>query len=70
MKSIATISAAVAVLSGTADAFWRMECHSRSGLARIDPLVEPGEIANHGHAIHGGSGKYIATFTCEELLWV
>jgi hypothetical protein len=70
MKSIATITAAVAVLSGTADAFWRMECRSRSGLARIDPLVEKGKVANHGHAIHGGSGKYIAIFISGSLVWI
>jgi hypothetical protein len=70
MKSIATISAAVAVLSGTANAFWRMDCHSRTGLARIDPLVEKGKVANHGHAIHGGNGKYIAIFSYEGLVWI
>lgn len=43
-------------LTGTASAFWRMECRSRSGLARIDPLINPGEISAHAHAIHGGSG--------------
>ncbi|KAF2467856.1 WSC domain-containing protein [Lindgomyces ingoldianus] len=55
MKSATSFAAIVGLLSGAADAFWRMECHSRTGLARIDPLVEPNEIANHGHVIHGGS---------------
>lgn len=67
MKSIATISAAVAVLSGAADAFWRMECRSRSGLARIDPLTDPGVVSQHGHAIHGGSNFGMET-TFEDLL--
>lgn len=58
MKSITTLSAAAAVLSGTAEAFWRMDCHSRSGLARIDPIVTPGKISSHAHAIHGGGSKY------------
>jgi hypothetical protein len=33
-----------------------MECRARSGLARIDPLVSNGSIAEHVHAIHGSSG--------------
>lgn len=37
------------------DAFWRMPCMGRTGLARIDPIVQPGEAANHAHAIHGGN---------------
>jgi hypothetical protein len=57
MKSTAGIAATVALLSGAADAFWRMPCQARSGLARMDPLVEPGQVANHAHAIHGGGGK-------------
>ena len=57
MKTISKLSAAAAVLSGTADAFWRMECHARSGLARIDPIVTPGKISSHAHAIHGGSSR-------------
>ncbi|KAI6377537.1 hypothetical protein MCOR25_002519 [Pyricularia grisea] len=39
-----------------ANAFWRMECRARSGLARIDPLISPGEVAQHLHSIHGGGG--------------
>lgn len=39
------------------NAFWRMECRARSGLARIDPLISPGEVAQHLHSIHGGGGK-------------
>ena len=38
------------------DAFWRMPCLARSGLARIDPLVAYGSISEHAHAIHGSSG--------------
>ena len=57
MKSVTSITAAVALLSGAADAFWRMECKSRLGLARLDPVVEPDEVASHAHVIHGGSSK-------------
>ncbi|KAK0703208.1 hypothetical protein B0T26DRAFT_815318 [Lasiosphaeria miniovina] len=47
--------AVLAAVSG-ATAFWRMECHSRLGIARIDPLISPGEVAQHAHSIHGSSG--------------
>ncbi|OAQ85857.1 WSC domain-containing protein [Purpureocillium lilacinum] len=39
-----------------ANAFWRMECPGRVGLARMDPIVNPGSVSNHVHAIHGSSG--------------
>jgi hypothetical protein len=55
--------------SASASAFWRMPCRARSGLARIDPLVSPGTMGEHAHAIHGGSGKLILTFPCPNL-WV
>ncbi|KAF2448825.1 hypothetical protein P171DRAFT_352724 [Karstenula rhodostoma CBS 690.94] len=66
MKSITTLSAAAALLSGTAEAFWRMECHSRSGLARIDPIVTPGKLSTHAHAIHGG-GNFGMSATYDDL---
>jgi hypothetical protein len=47
----------VAAFVASTNAFWRMECKGRSGLARIDPLVSPGEVAQHVHAIHGSGGK-------------
>ncbi|KAK0635356.1 hypothetical protein B0T17DRAFT_485782 [Bombardia bombarda] len=45
----------LATVSGAA-AFWRMECRGRAGLARIDPLVNPGEVGQHVHHIHASSG--------------
>jgi hypothetical protein len=57
MKSAVAFSAAAAVLSGTADAFWRMPCTSRTALGRIDPIVDFGVVSSHGHTIHGGSSK-------------
>lgn len=54
MKAISAIS--IAQLLVPASAFWRMECRGRVGLARVDPLVSPGEVAQHVHAIHGSSG--------------
>lgn len=55
MKTFTTLSAASALLAGSADAFWRMECTSRTGYSRLDPIVNPGEISSHAHAIHGGN---------------
>ncbi|KAI1485875.1 hypothetical protein F5X96DRAFT_290900 [Biscogniauxia mediterranea] len=42
--------------SSLANAFWRMECRGVTGYARIDPLVNPDEIAAHAHTVHGSSG--------------
>ncbi|KAF1934731.1 WSC domain-containing protein [Clathrospora elynae] len=66
MKSVASLSAAVAVLSGTTNAFWRMPCHDRIGLERLDPIVDPGTASSHGHTIHGGSNFGMST-TYEDL---
>lgn len=38
-------------------AFWRMECHGRAGVARIDPIMDAGVISPHVHVVHGSSGK-------------
>ncbi|KAF5012454.1 hypothetical protein FDECE_1506 [Fusarium decemcellulare] len=53
LKSFVAVSAG---LIGGAHAFWRMECPGRVGLARLDPIVDPGKISPHVHAIHGSSG--------------
>jgi hypothetical protein len=58
MKSATTFSVAAALLSGSAEAFWRMPCHSRTAFLRLDPIVDPGVASSHGHVIHGGSSKY------------
>ena len=42
-------------------ALWRMECHGRTGLARIDPLIDPDRPSTHVHALHGSSGKSTET---------
>ncbi|KAF2717495.1 hypothetical protein K431DRAFT_333967 [Polychaeton citri CBS 116435] len=52
MKTTHAVSALALV--GNAAAFWRMPCRSRTGLGRIDPIVDPGTISSHVHAIHGG----------------
>lgn len=66
MKSAASLSAAVALLSGTTNAFWRMPCFSRTTLARLDPIVDPGTASSHGHTIHGGSN--FAEITTYDML--
>lgn len=49
--------ACLALFPSYANAFWRLPCRGRSGLARLDPIVEPGEISGHVHAVHGGGSK-------------
>ncbi|KFY82050.1 hypothetical protein V500_10863 [Pseudogymnoascus sp. VKM F-4518 (FW-2643)] len=62
-----TAATAAAVLAGSAEAFWRMECRGRSGLARLDPLVNPGVASTHAHTIFGSSGFTESSGT-DELL--
>lgn len=45
-------------LASGANAFWRMECPGRLDVARMDPIVNPGDTSSHAHAIHGSSGKF------------
>lgn len=59
MKSAASLSTAVALLSGTANAFWRMPCHDPIALARLDPIVDRDVASAHAHTIHGGNSTYI-----------
>lgn len=65
-----TLAKAMAVLAfaTTSNAFWRMECRSKSGMARIDPLVNFGVPGEHVHAVHGGSGKSLNSTTVFILL--
>lgn len=60
--SLFEMALGLALLTGQTDAFWRMECRGRSGLARIDPLVNPGAMSAHAHTIAGGSGKFMSIF--------
>ncbi|CZT21443.1 related to glyoxal oxidase precursor [Ramularia collo-cygni] len=65
MKSFSTTVATLA-LAGSAAAFWRMPCRSQTGVARIDPLVAPGSIADHSHIVFGG-GNFGQTTNYEDL---
>lgn len=60
------VFAAATTLVGSASAFWRMPCRSRTGLARMDPIVDPGKISEHAHVIHGG-GNFGLNATYEDL---
>jgi hypothetical protein len=64
-KLLSALSAAS--LLGLADAFWRMECPGRVGLARIDPIMNPGGFATHVHSIHGSSGISQTSITADLL---
>ncbi|RFU81240.1 glyoxal oxidase precursor [Trichoderma arundinaceum] len=64
LKSVVAVTAG---LVAVADAFWRMECQGRVGLARMDPIVYPGEDSPHLHAIHGSSA-FSETSGTSELL--
>jgi hypothetical protein len=58
MKSFtATSAAGVLAYAATVAAFWRMPCRSSTGIARIDPIVNPGTVADHAHMIFGGGSQ-------------
>lgn len=50
------LAAVLLFLSGVA-AFWRMPCRSQTGVGRLDPIMDPGVIADHVHTIHGGGSE-------------
>ncbi|CAG8899855.1 unnamed protein product [Penicillium egyptiacum] len=54
LKLTAVVMACFALFPSYANAFWRLPCRGRSGLARVDPIVDPGEVSGHVHAVHGG----------------
>lgn len=57
MRPATALVMGLAAFSGMADAFWRLPCRGRSGLARVDPLMDPGKPSYHVHAVHGSSGE-------------
>ncbi|KAJ5958402.1 uncharacterized protein N7479_005552 [Penicillium vulpinum] len=56
IRLTAIAMACLALFPSYTTAFWRLPCRGRSGVARIDPIVEPGEISSHAHAVHGAGG--------------
>ncbi|KAK0752218.1 hypothetical protein B0T18DRAFT_317844 [Schizothecium vesticola] len=66
MKASTSLAILGAAING-ADAFFRMPCRGMLGIARLDPLVNPGEIAHHAHNIHGSNG-FSESATYEDLI--
>ncbi|KAI0835291.1 hypothetical protein F5Y06DRAFT_137624 [Hypoxylon sp. FL0890] len=67
---MATKTLSALFLLGTirdAAAFWRMECRGRSGLARMDPIMDAGVVSPHIHTVHGSSGFSLAA-TYDDLI--
>ena len=63
-----TTAVAVSILSfvGHSNAFWRMECRSSVGMARLDPLVYPNQLGTHVHDVFG-SGGFSESCTYDDL---
>lgn len=63
-----TTAAALTLVSG-AHAFCRMPCRTETGVARMDPIVDPGQIADHVHTIAGSGSEYsIERLEIEQLV--
>ena len=58
MKAWQVLGAAAGI-AGSANAFFRMECHHQTGYGRMDPIVDTGEISAHVHAFTGSNGKFM-----------
>ncbi|KAI1178417.1 hypothetical protein F4777DRAFT_575953 [Nemania sp. FL0916] len=56
MTSKTLTTFAILGMSSMADAFWRMECRGSTGVARMDPIMDPNKISGHAHTVHGSSG--------------
>lgn len=52
-----TVAVTALALAGSANAFWRLPCRGRTGLGRIDPIMDANTISDHVHTIHGGNSK-------------
>jgi hypothetical protein len=59
----ATSAAGILAYATTVAAFWRMPCRSSTGIGRIDPIVNPGQVADHAHLIFGGGNFHPTTNT-------
>ncbi|KAJ5980903.1 hypothetical protein N7481_008201 [Penicillium waksmanii] len=66
LRRMAVLLASLAAFP-VADAFWRLPCRGRTGVARLDPIVDPGEVSSHVHVIHGG-GSFGMSANYETLL--
>jgi hypothetical protein len=55
-EASAFVLAALSVVAGPVDAWWRMGCPGTLVEGRLDPIVTPGKISGHTHVILGGNG--------------
>lgn len=72
LSKFASLSAAAVALSALVDpaaAFWRLPCQGRLAVARMDPIVNPGEVSPHIHAIHGGESTFAVLFFFVYMAW-
>ncbi|KAJ5512424.1 hypothetical protein N7463_001976 [Penicillium fimorum] len=67
IRLTAIAMACLALFPSYTAAFWRLPCRGRSGLARIDPIVDPGEVSGHVHAVHGSGGFGMSSSQSELL---
>ncbi|CRG87554.1 hypothetical protein PISL3812_04572 [Talaromyces islandicus] len=65
--SLAIVGAFGTLAHAASNNFWRLPCMSRSGAARMDPLMAPGETSDHLHTIFG-SGGFSESVTQDALL--
>ncbi|KAI1917975.1 hypothetical protein LOZ61_000089 [Ophidiomyces ophidiicola] len=63
MAMIAVVLTMVAPVLG----FWRLPCRGVLGVARMDPIFEPGRPSPHAHSIVGG-GNFALNTSSEDLL--
>src|SRR5438045_9761901 len=54
--NVNTLSLGLAALAAAASAFLRLPCHAPLVTERADPIVNPGAVSGHAHAIMGGNG--------------
>ncbi|KAJ6070396.1 hypothetical protein N7467_011715 [Penicillium canescens] len=54
IRLMAILMACFTLFPSYATAFWRLPCRGRTGVARLDPLVDPGKVSSHVHSVHGG----------------
>lgn len=60
--TLPTAAAVLAAAATPAAAFFRMPCQGTAGVARLDPLVNPGDISDHAHVVHGASSESFSLF--------
>lgn len=60
----AAIAAALTMNVDLVAGFWRLPCRGRSGAARVDPLMSPGQISQHVHVVAGGKSKPRLQMVC------